>query len=135
MTDDMNEHSMRGLRPTALASGPVGNESQKDLLASMLKDSFLDFDNSRNCVVPQRTLIEDNFASIHPEGEEGSEGPSSQSSVSEDRGAENVVDPSDDESRGEDDEAFAVRVGRERVRSEAQVDIPLNVDRSKVILQ
>ena len=36
-------------------SNNANEESQKQLLASMLKDSMLDFDNSRNDVVPQRT--------------------------------------------------------------------------------
>lgn len=36
----------------------------------MLNKSNLDFDNSRNDVVPQRTFIDDEpYAAIYPEGE------------------------------------------------------------------
>ncbi len=39
------------------------------MLASMLKDSMIDLDNSRNDVVPQRTMIDnDQFAPVYPEG-------------------------------------------------------------------
>lgn len=72
-TDQDNDDSQRGLRPTQMrpASIDLNNESQKQLLTKMLSRSvFNDMDNSRNDVVPQRTLIEEPFASIHPEGVE-----------------------------------------------------------------
>ena len=50
---EMNESSSRGLN-SKLRN--VGDDSQKhQLIASMLKDSILDFDISRNEVVPMRT--------------------------------------------------------------------------------
>ena len=39
----------------------------------MLKDSMLDFDNSRNDVVPQRTQLEDEYASVVESKEEEEE--------------------------------------------------------------
>jgi hypothetical protein len=49
----MSESSLDANRHPHLASYDARNEnSNKHLIASMLKDSMLDFDNSRNDVVP-----------------------------------------------------------------------------------
>ena len=43
------------------------------MLHSMLKDSMLDLDNSRNDVVPQRTQMDDEYASVVESKEEDEE--------------------------------------------------------------
>ena len=73
------------MRPAAAAvCADLNNESQKQLLTNMLNRSVFnnDMDNSRNDVVPQRTLIEEPYASIHPEGVENCSKSSSSLSAS-----------------------------------------------------
>ena len=55
LTDMMNDNSQRNLHQPSPSFDLRNDESNKQLIASMLKDSMLDFDNSRNDVVPQRT--------------------------------------------------------------------------------
>ena len=68
---DQNEDSQRALNIGLDASvtnrmNNRVNDSHKNLITSMLQNSMLDFDNSRNEVVPQRTQLEDEFAKVHP---------------------------------------------------------------------
>lgn len=57
MITDAHENSQRALHKHQ-PSFDMNEDSQKHMLASMLKDSMLDFDNSRNDVVPQRTQLD-----------------------------------------------------------------------------
>jgi hypothetical protein len=50
-------------------AGVISGSCDEDQLKSMLKESKLDLDNSRNDVIPSKQTKLDIFASIHPEGE------------------------------------------------------------------
>ena len=100
----------------------MNNESHKQLLANMLNKSALDFDNSRNDVVPQRTFMDDGpYASIHPEGESKcSNSNSISSSSSQPEGS--IVS---DEQQQEDNEASPINSGKQRKAPNCDLKIVL----------
>jgi len=68
----MEDESNRN--PHLAAYEAQNEDSQKHLIASMLKDSMLDLNNSRNDVVPQRTQMDDDlYAPVVPEGHQAND--------------------------------------------------------------
>ena len=143
MTEQM-DNSQRSLNHVEPSNHPslefVNEDSQKNLIASMLKESFVDLDNSRNEVVPQRTLMDEEHEEysrpvnrdldLSPSRSESSD----QSQVSGHFRREDT--PSQRDDREEDNEATCVSPGIKKFHSASDSNIPLNhVGGPKVILQ
>lgn len=146
LTEQNNDDSQRGLcpsqmRPAAAAGMDLNNESQKHLLTNMLNRSVFnnDMDNSRNDVVPQRTLIEEPFASIHPEGIDQDNSKSSLSSISASSQHSEVKAGrgSHGDELGEDNEASPLHFGKGKQQKQlnAAPSIGGNNCELKIVLQ